>query len=109
MEMEKQAIMNKTLLAGAVFLGLAVYCLLGAFGVGDDTLASVLTELGVPEEYSDNGSRMLSGLLLAIAIVLQILGYSAASDGRVVSSEEVQAAINANRITPKDRGDNNAI
>ena len=76
MEMEKQAIMNKTLLAGAVFLGLAVYCLLGAFGVGDDTLASVLTELGVPEEYSDNGSRMLSGLLLAIAIVLQILGYS---------------------------------
>lgn len=98
--MEKETIMNKTLLAGAVFLGLAVYCLLGAFGVGDDTLAPVLMDLGVPEEYSDNGSRMLSGLLLAIAIVLQILGYSAASDGRVVSREEVQAAINTVHKTP---------
>ncbi|MBU2952302.1 ABC transporter ATP-binding protein [Marinobacter sp. F3R08] len=97
--------MNKTFLAGAVFLGLAVFCLLGAFGVGDDTLAFALTELGVPEEYSDNGSRMLSGLLLAIAIILQVLGWSAAFDGRVVSHAEVQNAKYTARKTSDSCGD----
>ncbi|WP_166256168.1 hypothetical protein [Marinobacter salicampi] len=109
MEMEKQTIMNKTFLAGAVLLGFAVYCLMGTFGVGGDTLGFVLIELGVPEEYSDNGSRMLSGLLFATAIVLQVMGYSVAADGRVVSTEEVQAVMKAVREAETNRGDGNAL
>lgn len=84
--------MNKMLLAGAITLGLSVFFLLGAFGVGSDTAGEVLIELGVPERWSDKGSRMFSGLLLSIAIVLQVLGWKSAMDDRVVTHEEFMAA-----------------
>jgi len=79
-------VMNKTYLTGSILLGLAVYCLSGTYGLGADTVATILIDLGCPAEYSDNGSRSISGALLATAIVLLISGYP--SDGRIVSHEE---------------------
>lgn len=84
--------MNKTFFAGAVVLGLSVFFLLGAFGTGSDTAGIVLIELGVPEHFSNNGSRMVSGALFAIGIVLQVLGWPSEGDGRCVSHEEFLAA-----------------
>lgn len=84
--------MSKLYLVGAVFLGLSVYCLLGAFGVGADTAGELFIGLGVPAEFANNASRMFSGTLFAIAVVLQVLGWPSGMGGRDVSHEVFIAA-----------------
>lgn len=84
--------MSKIYVAGAIFLGLAVFSFLGAFGIGDDTAGLMLVELGLPEDLSNRGSRMLTGFLFFIAIFLLVTGWASAGEGRVVSHDEFMAA-----------------
>jgi|AntRauTorcE11898_2_1112593.scaffolds.fasta_scaffold06813_5 hypothetical protein len=88
--------MSKKAVVGAMLLGLSVFVLLGAYGLGEDSAADLFVWMGVDPAFADNASRMLGGLSAGLAAFLITWGWLDDKDGRMVSHEEfvaVKAAI----------------